>query len=812
MNKFICIHGHFYQPPRENPWLEEVELQESAQPYHDWNERISTECYARNGASRILDNEGRVVEIVNTYSKISFNMGATLLSWMEKKDPDAYRSVLEADRLSRTRFSGHGSAMAQVYNHMIMPLANAADKRTQIIWGIEDFESRFQRRPEGMWLAETAVDLESLDLMAEQGIKFTVLAPHQAKRAKKITASRTWNEEDAEAIDLRRPYLCRLPSGRTIALFFYDGHISQAVAFEGLLNSGEALANRILGALDRRTAKPQLVHIATDGESYGHHHKFGDMALAYALYYVEKNNLAGITIYGEYLERNPPEYEVEIVENSSWSCLHGIERWRDNCGCNSGGRPGWQQEWRAPLREALDWLRDRTAEVFVRELKAYVPEPNGPWKLRDAYIEVILDRTHANVELFFSEHIRPGLELKEKNRILRCLETQRNALLMYTSCGWFFDDISGIETVQIIKYAARVIQLVRRVTEEDLELGFIEILGKAKSNVPEANNGARIYKTYVEPSIVDILRVGAHYAMSSLYQDYPPEADLYCFKVIRKVHDKQTVGKLALVAGHCEIISEVTWTKFEVHYIVLHLGDHNFITGVDYYRDDAWFNKMRQEVLQIFSEGDIPRAIHVINRYFGSKNYSLWHLFRQEQQSILDSIFESTMREVEASFRRIYEDHYSLIRMINENHMPLPKTLSGVVEFVLNRDILRLLAMPDVPLDKLRRMVSEISRWPFNRGKEQLEFTGGHKVNELMARFARNPNDGALLENISELVRLLASLRLDQDYWKAQNIYYAIAQTAEREKRAQAAAGDAGAVDWLKSFGQLGDMLKVRTG
>ena len=343
MNRYICIHGHFYQPPRENPWLEAVEQQESAQPYHDWNQRITAECYARNGASRVLDSDGRIREIVNNYSKISFNIGPTLLSWMEAKDPDAYRAILEADRLSLERFSGHGAAMAQVYNHIIMPLASTRDKRTQVIWGIRDFERRYRRRPEGMWLAETAVDVESLDIMAEQGILFTVLAPHQARRAKKLTEKRAWDPADEENIDLRRPYLCKLPSGRTIAVFFYDGPVSRAVAFEGLLHNGESLANRLLGAFDRHGSGNQLVHIATDGESYGHHHKFGDMALAYALYYLEQNNRAKLTVYGEYLEKNLPQYEVEVVENSSWSCMHGIERWRDNCGCNSGGKPGWNQ-------------------------------------------------------------------------------------------------------------------------------------------------------------------------------------------------------------------------------------------------------------------------------------------------------------------------------------------------------------------------------------------------------------------------------------------------------------------------------------
>ncbi len=806
MNKFVCIHGHFYQPPRENPWLEEVELQESAHPYHDWNERISAECYARNGASRILDAQGYIVDIINTYSKISFNMGATLLSWMEKKDPDAYQSVLEADRLSCAHFSGHGSAMAQVYNHMIMPLANMRDKRTQIIWGIRDFESRFKRAPEGMWLAETAVDLESLDILAENGIKFTVLAPHQAKRVRKLSDRRTWNEGDSVAIDLRRPYLCHLPSGRTIALFFYDGPISQSVAFEGVLHSGEAFANRILGALDLKSSKNQLVHIATDGESYGHHHKFGDMALAYALHYIEKNKRATVTVYGEYLEGNPPEYEVEIVEGSSWSCVHGIERWRSDCGCNSGGKPGWQQQWRKPLREALDWLRDRVAVSYEQEMKLFTDDP---WKLRDLYIQVVLDRSRPNVERFLTEYIRPGLEEKQKNHILRCLEIQRNAQLMYTSCGWFFDDISGIETVQIIKYAARVIQLVQRICEQDLELGFIEILGKAHSNVPEANNGARIYKLRVEPSIVDILRVGAHYAMSSLYQDYPREAQLYCFTVIRKAYDRQTIGKLAMVTGRAQIVSQITWTSFEVQFMVLHLGDHSFITGVEYFKDEAFFNKMRQDAMQVFSEGDIPRAIQVINRYFGTKNFSLWHLFKHEQQTIFESIFESTMREVETSFRRIYDDHYSLIRMINENHMPLPKTLSGVVEFVVNRDMTRVLEMPDIPVETLQRMALEVQRWSFKRGKEQLDFVGGHKVNEMMVQFARSPEDMALLEKITEVVRVLTGLKFDLDFWKAQNIYYAISQSSGRVKKAQAATSP-GADRWVKQFQSLGELLKIR--
>lgn len=806
MSRFVCIHGHFYQPPRENPWLEEVELQESAQPFHDWNERISAECYARNGASRILNSQGYITEIVNNYSRISFNMGPTLLSWMEKKDPDAYQAVLEADRISRQRFSGHGSALGQVYNHMIMPLANVRDKRTQVAWGIRDFESRYGRKPEGMWLAEAAVDIESLDIMAEYGVKFTVLAPHQVKRVRKITEKSTWTPDEDAPVDLRRPYVCKLPSGRKIALFFYDGPISRSVAFEGLLNNGEVLAKRILSALDAHPTENQMVHIATDGESYGHHHKFGDMALAYCLKYIEDNNLARLTVYGEYLERNPPKYEAEIVENSSWSCIHGIERWRANCGCNSGMQPGWHQEWRAPLRQALDWLRDKAAATYERELAGYVSDP---WALRNLYIDIILDRSKPNIERFLSQHIHRPLEGDEKNKILRCLEIQRNALLMYTSCGWFFDDISGIETVQIIKYASRVIQLIRRVSGEDFDLGFVEILGKAKSNVAEANNGARIYKSYVEPSVVDILRVGAHYAMSSLYENYPAEVKLYCFMVRRQIYEKQSVGKLEIVVGKAEIVSEITWTTFQVHFVVLHLGDHNFVCGVDYFKDENAFSKMKAEVFGVFAEGDIPRSIQVINRYFSTKSYSLWHLFKQEQQTILDQIFDSTMKELDASFRRIYDDHYSLIRMINENHMPLPLALANVVEFVLRRDMARLFEQEDVPLDKLVQLVNEMARWQFKRDKEALGLLCEKKITALIVRFSRTPEQESLLEHTVEVIRILGVLQLEMNLWKAQNVYFSVGQKYYRQ-RSLSAQADAYAARWVKAFDALGDLLKVK--
>ncbi|MGA1865615.1 MAG: DUF3536 domain-containing protein, partial [bacterium] len=381
MNRHICIHGHFYQLPRENPWLEEVELQDSAYPYHDWNKKIAEECYAPNTASRILDSERKIIDIVNNYSKMSFNVGPALLKWLKKNEHDIYKAILEADRISQDRFSSHGSAISQCYNHMIMPLANPRDKRTQIIWGIRDFEARFGRNPEGMWLPETAVDIETLDIMAEQGIRFTILAPRQARQVRRI-GDKQWNNVAGAKIDPKRSYLFRLPSGRTITLFFYDGPISRDIAFTDILNNGENFAARLLSGFSGHQDH-QLLHVATDGETYGHHFKHGDMALAYCLYYLETNNLAKITIYGEYLEAHPPDHEVEIFENSSWSCNHGIERWRKNCGCNTGTHPGWNQNWRPVLKGAMDWLRDNLIQIYESQMSFYIKDP---WQTRDDYI------------------------------------------------------------------------------------------------------------------------------------------------------------------------------------------------------------------------------------------------------------------------------------------------------------------------------------------------------------------------------------------------------------------------------------------
>ena len=498
--KYVCVHGHFYQPPRENPSLEAIELQDSAYPYHDWNERVTAECYAPNAISRLLDDQQRIVKLVNNYSQMSFNFGPTLLLWMEQNAPTLLESIREADKQSQQQFGGHGSAMAQVYNHMILPLAHPRDKETQVIWGIRDFVARFGRQPEGMWLPETAVDIPSLEALAAQGVRFTILAPRQAKRVRRF-GSRNWKNVSGDRIDPSRAYQVRLPSKKTIAVFFYDGPISQAVAFEGLLSDGKRFADRLLSGFSDQRTWPQLSHIATDGESYGHHHHFGEMALTYALNNIESGDVAKLTNYGQFLEMHPPDHWVEIVENTSWSCVHGVERWRSNCGCNSGGHPEWNQEWRTPLRNALDWLRDTLAPVFEKEAAALLREP---WAARNDYVDVVLNRADENVAGFLGKHAIRELNREEQIRALKMLEMQRQAMLMYTSCGWFFDELSGLETVQVVHYAGRAIQLARETTgAEQLEAQFCEKLREAQSNLREYGNGEEIYKKWVAPGDCD---------------------------------------------------------------------------------------------------------------------------------------------------------------------------------------------------------------------------------------------------------------------------------------------------------------------
>lgn len=807
MEGSVCIHGHFYQPPRENPWLEAIELQDSAYPYHDWNERIDAECYAPNGASRILDGDGRIIQIVNNYASISFNFGPTLLAWMAEKTPHDYALILAADRESRERFSGHGSALAQAYNHLIMPLANRRDKHTQIVWGIRDFQHRFGRLPEGMWLPETAVDLETLDLMAKLGIGFTVLAPSQARRVRAIGGGRAWRDLSGGRIDPTMAYRIRLPSRRTINLFFYDGPISRAVAFERLLERGEHLAGRLVGAFSDARSWPQIVHIATDGETYGHHHPHGEMALSYALDYIRTNNLARLTNYGEHLEKHPPTHEVQIFENTSWSCAHGVERWRSDCGCNSGGRPQWNQQWRLPLREALDWLRDAVAPCYQDRAGKLLKDP---WAARDDYIDVILDRSAESRSRFLGRHARRGLDEAEQIRVWKLLELQRHAMLMYTSCGWFFDELSGIETVRVIQYAGRVVQLASELWEGSLEAPFLERLEQARSNIPEHRDGRLVYEKFVRPAAVNLLKVGAHYALSSLFADDAQQGRIYCYTVRDGEHRLLTAGKTRLLVGRTRVTSEITRESGEFTFGVLHLGGHNISGGIREFQGEAAYQETLRQVTEIFRQGDFPQLIRVVDREFGPGTYSLTLLFKDEQRKILRQILEASFQEAEAAYRQLYENNAWLMRFVAGLGMPVPKRLEMAAEFTLNTDLRRAFEAEDLDLDRIQALVDETKTAGVPFDSTTLEFALRKTLERMAEQLQADPGNLALLERLEAAAGMARSLPFEVVLWHVQNIYYGLMKSQYRRSCDQAARGEAASVRWVERFRSLGEKLRVR--
>jgi alpha-amylase/alpha-mannosidase (GH57 family) len=805
MDRYVCIHGHFYQPPRENPWIEEIELQDSAYPYHDWNERITAECYAPNTASRLLGDESRIKAIVNNYSKISFNFGPTLLAWMESHDPDIYRAILEADKLSRERFSGHGSALAQAYNHIIMPLANSRDKRSQVIWGIKDFQKRFGREPEGMWLPETAVDTETLENLAEQNIKFTILAPSQAKNFRKIGDNGEWQSVEGGKIDPRTAYLCRLPSGRAIHLFFYDGSISREVAFGGLLTSGEGFAKRLIGAFSGGRDCPQLVHIATDGETYGHHHHYGDMALTFCLHFIESSDFAKLTNYGEFLEKNPPRYEAQIFDNSSWSCAHGVERWRNDCGCNSGTHGGWHQKWRTPLRVALDALRDQLIPAFSREASLYLKDP---WAARNDYIEIILNRSEENIEDFLKRHGVRELSKEEKSRVLKLLEIQRHAMLMYTSCGWFFDEISGPETVQVMEYASMAMQRTEEILGLSLEPLFLSDLEKAPSNI--YGNAGEVYRRFVIPSKVDLTRVGAHYAVSSLFNDYPEQMKIFNFNVESENYEKVKAGKITLATGKARIHFDFTWDEVKKSFAVLHLGDHNISGGLADFKDDETFSSMRQEVWSAFEQGDTIGIIRLMGKHFGMNNFSIWHLFRDEQRKVIHQILEFNHVGIEASYRKIYEDNNPVMNFLSSISSPIPKPIFLAVEHIINVDMKRAFEREDLDAEKLKRLILESNRWGITLDRAAIEYDISSWVTSLMGKAAQDPMNSSLFVRITDALKLLEPLSFNPNFWKAQNTYFSVMERLKAEMDEKAKKGDGSAKEWLDAFNGLGEKLRIK--
>lgn len=679
---FLTIHGHFYQPPRENPWLEAIELQDSALPFHDWNERINKECYNPNSISKIVDNRNRILDVVNNYEHMSFNFGPTLLSWMEHFAPLTYERIIKADIESVSEHSGHGNAMAQVYNHIIMPLANENDKQTQIKWGIRDFEYRFGRKPEGMWLAETAVDDETLKFLEENGIKFTVLSPYQALKFRQ-EGDKDWQDVSWGNIDPARSYRYYIKSapGKFIDLFFYDGAISRSVAFDELLKDGNKFIKRLKEGISDCRDYPQLINIATDGESYGHHTKFGDMALSYVLKIRAKDEGFKITNYAEYLDKYRSNCEVDIKQASSWSCFHGVGRWKEDCGCSTGGHPGWNQKWRKPLRDALDYLRDELIVVFENEGQKYF---DNVWNVRNKYINVILDRNEMNVKKFQQENFKPDLTDDDKVHAMELLEIQRQAMLMYTSCGWFFSEISGIETVQIMKYAARAMQLAARFTSKNLEEKFLEILSQAKSNIPEFGTGKDIFERFVKPSIITVKQIATLWALSSLYQDFEDEENVYCYTITRKAYKKVQKNSSTFIVGHIEIQSKITLQKSNVMFALMQYSGGDFHCTIKEYSDDAEFNRIKNDLIKIYTMNTLTEIIRALDEYFGKEYFTLKDIFIEERRKILQILLKGKLEKFSQTYQEMYDEGKGSIYHLQGLGLSIPDEFKISAEYALS--------------------------------------------------------------------------------------------------------------------------------
>ena len=773
--KFLTIHGHFYQPPRENPWLEAIELQDSALPFHDWNERICRECYNPNSVSRIVDNKNKILDIVNNYEHMSFNFGPTLLSWMEEFAPLTYERIIKADIESISSHDGHGNAMAQVYNHMIMPLANYNDKVTQVRWGIRDFEYRFGRKPEGIWLAETAVDDETLEVLVDNGIKFTVLSPYQALKIRK-EGSKDWQDVSWGNIDPARSYKYTIKSDPTksIDLFFYDGAISRSVAFDELLTDGNKFIKRLKEGVSEIRDYPQLINIATDGESYGHHTKFGDMALSYVLKIKAEDEGFKIVNYAQYLEKYRSDWEVDIKQASSWSCFHGVGRWKEDCGCSTGGHPGWNQKWREPLRNALDYLRDRLAEIFESEGVKYFNK--DVWEVRNAYIDVILDRTYSKIKAFQKQYFNSELTEEEKVKGMELLEIQRQALLMYTSCGWFFSEISGIETVQIMKYAARALQLVSGFTNENFEDKFLEILSNAKSNIAEFGTGKDIYEKFVKPSVVTLKQIACLWAISSVYQDFEDEEDVYCYSVQRNDYIKISTGSSNFVVGNIEIRSKVTLQKSNLMFALMQYAGGDFHCAIKEFSNKNEYAQLKSSLIKTFMLSPMTEIIRALDEKFGKEYFTLKDIFIEERKKILQILLKDKLEKFSETYKDMYEQGKSSIYHMQNLGLEIPDEFKISAGYALSKRFNDLLENSDGFVEE--NIIQQIVDINYEAKKINIKIDKSRTNDVFSKRIIVNLNrltksfEIQQADAIIEIFDNIQKLDLDIDIAEAQNIYF----------------------------------------
>jgi alpha-amylase/alpha-mannosidase (GH57 family) len=676
----FVLHGHFYQPPRENPWTEVVPREVSAAPFHDWNARITAESYRPNGWARILDEAGRILAIVDNYEHLSFNVGPTLLSWLEVHAPETYERILLADRR-------RGRAIAQAYGHAILPLCNDRDLRTQVRWGQADFRHRFGREPEGMWLPETAVDDRVLAVLAEEGVRFTILAPGQIAAVRPLPQhghEPEWQAVDGTtALDTRRVHRWRHPERPDLGvdLVVYDGDISHDVAFGGF--PSQVVLDRIVARSRGRSPgdwQGGLVAVACDGETFGHHHHFAERGVAYAMAIEAGRRHVATPGLAEWLDSHPPDWEAR-VHLSAWSCAHGVGRWMDDCGCHTGGEPGWNQRWRRPLRRALDLLRDTANEVFERRATAVLRDP---WAARDAYIAVLLGGV--TLDDFVVAHVEPGNEAAVVDA-LTLLECQRHALLMYTSCAWFFNDLAGIETLQILRYAARCLDLIDELGERPPTGPFLDLLAEAHSNRPGEGDGRAIWREHVEPARADPARVAGHIALVELLAGDGAITELGGYHVERQLQDIVDRGGLATSSGRVALTHRRTRRRTVWTYGAVHLGGLEVFGAVRPADDDLSVDAAAvAELADATRQGlRITALLRLVTDRFGPREFGLESVLPGVGDDLLHATAASLADRFVAAYDELRTDYHDTLVALAVAGTTLPAELRGPIELALAR-------------------------------------------------------------------------------------------------------------------------------
>ncbi|MBN1257239.1 MAG: DUF3536 domain-containing protein [Planctomycetes bacterium] len=774
--RYVCVHGHFYQPPRENPWLGVIEPQAGAEPFPNWNERIFSECYAAGARARIHDQNRAIDRLANNFLNMSFNIGPTLFSWLAKHHPGTTKRIVAADQKSCERLEGHGNAVSQVYNHMIMPLAQERDKHTQILWGIADFVHRFGRQPEGMWLSECAVDYKTVRALIDHGIRYIILAPKQASRVRHLN-SHHWQECVSVPLDTRMPYRIferdshhRKLYNRHLDVFFYDGAISNAIAFEKLLRNADKMGAKFEELFDSHPDKPQLVSAATDGESYGHHEPYGEMCLAFFFedFVIKHQDI--VTNYSYFLAKFPPEWEVELWEGSkgegsSWSCSHGVDRWYRHCGCSDGGEDWYRQDWRTPLREAFDDIRSAVDMIFEKEGSLYLVDP---WDARNDYISVILEPSPESRQRFLQKHTNDSLAETEIDKLWCLLEMQHNAMLMYTSCGWFFADLGGVEPVQNMRYALRMLEYARNFTDEDLKARLISHLEKARSNVPALGSGGDLFRARVETCRYTPEVIAACYAIMEMYELARPP---FQYNLSFEDTDRSPVAGVQAFRGSLVLEDQRTFIKTCYAFVAAHISDRETACAVQACASAA--------EAKAFLKPWSKLSLAELTQRLSKEGYLIRDMPQSQRLELLTYVLNERLEEVNAAFSQTYDNLRPLLTILSENKIKPPQVMEVAAQSVLSQrflDVCERLAQKgswDKELtDKAREILAEAAAYALHVNLTLAAPVVAEMVLDYMLRITASP----LVANIQEVTKLIEFSRevgfffenggkIENNYW-----------------------------------------------